>query len=64
MSVISYLNPKRVAAQEIAKDIIRHWSDKKGIQIRLLALQNKDKGLYNLVVEELGKYDYRVPSDS
>ena len=64
MSLISYFNPKKYAAQTIAKDMIRHWSDKKGIEIRAYALKNKDKDLYHFVEEELQKYGYRIPSDS
>jgi hypothetical protein len=55
LSLISYFNAKRYAAQTIAKDMIRHWNDQKGIEIRAYALKNKDKDLYKFVKEELLK---------
>ncbi len=62
MSALSYLNPKRNAAYGIAVRIISRTGDPDKIKKEIEPLKSKDKKLYEMVVEELGKYGIRLDS--
>lgn len=62
---MAYLNPKRAAALRIAKEVMAQ--SRRGqteYEDRLKLLKNKDGDLYKKVLEELGKYGFRVPGNS
>jgi hypothetical protein len=65
LSVLAYLNPKRGAAHEIAMRVISQGKKREALNQRNLeALKFRDRQLFDMVVQELDKHDYRIPIDS
>jgi hypothetical protein len=61
LSVLAYLNPKRGAAHEIAMRVISQGKKREALnQRKLETLKVRDRQLFDMVMQELGKHDYRV----
>ena len=61
MSILAYLNPKRGAAHEIAMRVISQGKKREALnQRKLETLKFRDRQLFEMVMQELDKHDYRV----
>ena len=63
VSILSYLNPKRAAALDTAKDLIQVWKDQDEVHFRLKLVKVIDEAYHKMVIEELAKYGLSVSVD-
>jgi hypothetical protein len=61
----SYVNPKQIAALQIARNIAAHSKNEREAERQVKALAEEDKGLSKRVAQELdSRFGYRISVDS